>query len=111
MTDSRIRADRLTRCRALASLGAVVAPLASRGVGSEGALPRVGAPRERFLRSEDIDAVSDVARRQPGPVVDLEPVFGRPPSLAFLRKDGLHPSLAGRQAIARAVVERFATPA
>ena len=59
------------------------------------------------LRSEDMDAVIDAVRRQPEPVVDLEPVIGRPPTLDFLQPDGLHPSLAGHRAIARALVERL----
>lgn len=59
------------------------------------------------LRGADIDAVSGVVRRQPGTVVDLGSVFGRPPTPTLLREDGLHPSLAGHQVIARAVVERL----
>ena len=59
------------------------------------------------LRGEDFDAVSDLVRRQPDPVVDLGSVFGRPPNLELLRPDGLHPSLAGQQVIAKAVVDRL----
>jgi len=59
------------------------------------------------LRSEDFAAVNDAVRNQGGLVVDLEPVFGRPPAPEFLIDDGLHPSLAGHQAIAKALVERL----
>lgn len=55
----------------------------------------------------DLLAVGDVIRRQPEPVVDLQAVFGNPPDRALLSPDGLHPSLTGQQAIARAVVERL----
>lgn len=47
----------------------------------------------------DLLAVGDVIRRQPEPVVDLQAVFGNPPDSALLSPDGLHPSLAGQQAI------------
>ena len=60
-----------------------------------------------FLRGEDMDAVNELVRNQPGLVVDLVPVFGRPPTAEYLGEDGLHPSLAGHQAIARALVERL----
>lgn len=59
------------------------------------------------VRSEDVEAVSEVVRRQPDPVVDLVSVFGRPPNLEYLQDAGLHPSLAGQQVIVRAVVERL----
>jgi lysophospholipase L1-like esterase len=55
----------------------------------------------------DLLAVGDVIRCQPEPVVDLQAIFGDPPDVGFLSPDGLHPSLAGQQAIARAVVERL----
>jgi lysophospholipase L1-like esterase len=58
-------------------------------------------------RSDDLEAVADVIRRQPGPVVDLEAVFGRPPAPELLGPDGLHPSLAGQQVIARTLVEQL----
>ena len=34
--------------------------------------------------------------------------FGNPPDAALLNADGLHPTLAGQQAIARRFVERLA---
>jgi len=60
-------------------------------------------------RNTDLLAVGDVIRGRPDPVVDLQALFGLPPDANFLRPDGLHPSLAGHQAIARAVVERLTT--
>jgi lysophospholipase L1-like esterase len=59
-------------------------------------------------RAEDLDAVSELVRQQPDPVVDISSIFGRPAALEFLVEDGLHPSLAGQQLIARTVVERLA---
>lgn len=56
---------------------------------------------------EDLDAVSELVRQQPDPVIDIGSIFGRPPAPEFLAADGLHPSLAGQQLIARTVVERL----
>jgi lysophospholipase L1-like esterase len=58
-------------------------------------------------RNDDLVAIGDVLRRMPDPVVDLQAVFGRPPAPELLREDGLHPSLAGHRAIAKAVVDRL----
>jgi lysophospholipase L1-like esterase len=55
-------------------------------------------------RNEDLDGVADIVRRQPGPVVDLQEAFGAPVDPALLLDDGLHPSLAGQERIAAAVV-------
>lgn len=60
-----------------------------------------------FLRGDDWAAVSEAVRRQPGTVVDLDAAFGQPPVPDFLNADGLHPSLAGHRAIAKALVERL----
>jgi lysophospholipase L1-like esterase len=57
------------------------------------------------IRVEDWAAVNEAIRGLPGTVVNLEPVFGQPPPPDFLIADGLHPSLAGHQAITRALVE------
>ncbi len=59
------------------------------------------------VRAEDLDAVSDLVRRHPDPVVDIGDVFGRPAVPEYLAADGLHPSLVGQQLIARTVVERL----
>lgn len=62
------------------------------------------------LRNEDFGAVSDIILRQADPVdpvVDLRAALGHPPDPELLAPDGLHPSLAGHKAIARALVERL----
>ena len=60
-----------------------------------------------IVRNDDLVAIADVVRRQPEPVVDLVSLFGRSPAPELMLPDGLHPSLAGHQAIARALVERL----
>jgi lysophospholipase L1-like esterase len=65
------------------------------------------AAAEMQLRNDDLITIADAIRRQPEPVVDLVALFGRPPAAELLLADGLHPSLAGQQAIARALVERL----
>jgi lysophospholipase L1-like esterase len=62
---------------------------------------------QSIWRNADLLAVGDVIRARPEPVVDLQALFGMPPIAGFLGPDGLHPSLTGQQAIARAVVERL----
>lgn len=56
-------------------------------------------------RNADIDALNAIVEAQPEPVVDLQAAFGRPPAPELLESDGLHPSPAGQQVTARAVVE------
>jgi acyl-CoA thioesterase-1 len=46
-------------------------------------------------------------RDEPDPVVDLVTLFGQPPAAGLLMDDGVHPTLAGQQAIVRALVERL----
>jgi lysophospholipase L1-like esterase len=58
-------------------------------------------------RNDDLLAVGDIVRGRKEPVVDLQALFGVPPVADYLGPDGLHPSLTGQQAIARAVVERL----
>jgi acyl-CoA thioesterase I len=58
-------------------------------------------------RNDDLLAVGDIIRGRSEPVVDLQALFGVPPVADYLGPDGLHPSLAGQQAIARTVVERL----
>jgi len=60
-------------------------------------------------RNDDLRAVGDTIRGRSETVVDLHALFGDPPVSDYLGPDGLHPSLAGQQAIARAVVERLTT--
>lgn len=60
-----------------------------------------------WLRDADVVAVSDAIRAQArsgDTVVDLQDAFGRPLDPAMLQPDGIHPSAAGQQAIARAFV-------
>jgi acyl-CoA thioesterase I len=59
------------------------------------------------MRSDDLVAIADVLRAEPDPVVDLITLFGVPPSSGLLTEDGVHPTLAGQQAIARALVEKL----
>lgn len=61
-------------------------------------------PMQINWRNEDLRAVADVVRRLPGPVIDLQPIFGLPPDARLLLDDGLHPSLEGQKAILRALV-------
>ena len=62
---------------------------------------------EISLRSDDLVAIADVLRDEPDPVVDLITLFGQPPAARLLGEDGVHPALAGQQAIVRALVERL----
>jgi acyl-CoA thioesterase I len=64
-----------------------------------------------WLEPADLHAVADAIRQTAGPgdlLVDLDQAFGAPPDPGLLMPDGLHPSLAGQQAIARAVVTQLA---
>ncbi len=65
------------------------------------------AAYEISLRSDDLVAIADVLRDEPDPVVDLVALFGQPPAAGLLGEDGVHPTLAGQQAIVRALVERL----
>ncbi len=65
------------------------------------------AAYEISLRSDDLVAIADVLRDEPDPVVDLITLFGQPPAAGLLGEDGVHPTLAGQQAIVRALVERL----
>lgn len=64
---------------------------------------------QSMWRNADLLAIGDEIRSRPEPVVDLQSRFGNPPAPDLLGPDGLHPSLAGHQAITRAVVERLTT--
>jgi|HubBroStandDraft_2_1064218.scaffolds.fasta_scaffold119187_1 acyl-CoA thioesterase-1 len=60
-----------------------------------------------WLRDADAVTVSDAIRAQArsgDTVVDLRDTFGRPLDPAMFQPDGIHPSAAGQQAIARAFV-------
>lgn len=60
-------------------------------------------------RNADLLAIGDLIRGRAEPVIDLQTRFGNPPAPDLLGPDGLHPSLAGQQTIARAVIERLAS--
>jgi acyl-CoA thioesterase I len=57
--------------------------------------------------NEDVVAIGDFVREQKEPVVDIQAVFGIPAASELQGPDGVHPSLAGQKAIARAFVERL----
>jgi lysophospholipase L1-like esterase len=65
------------------------------------------AAAEIGMRNDDLVAIADVLRDEPDPVVDLITLFGQPPASGLLMEDGVHPTLAGQQAIVRALVERL----
>jgi lysophospholipase L1-like esterase len=74
--------------------------------------PRVDAfePFGRGLatwRNADIVALGDRIRAFAEPVVDVQAVYGVPPKPEFQGPDGVHPSLAGQTATARALVEQL----
>jgi acyl-CoA thioesterase I len=58
-------------------------------------------------RNADVLAIAEFIREQEDPVVDLQAVFGLPADSELQGPDGVHPSLAGQKAIARAFVERL----
>ena len=58
-------------------------------------------------RNDDVEAIGDFMREQPDPAVDLQAVFGTPAVPELQGPDGIHPSLTGQKAIARAFVERL----
>jgi lysophospholipase L1-like esterase len=59
--------------------------------------------------NDDVVAIGDHIREQEEPVVDVQEVFGLPADPELQGPDGVHPSLAGQKAIARAFVERLAS--
>lgn len=61
-------------------------------------------------RNADILALAAAIRDFDEPVVDLTTVFGIPADPDLQGPDGMHPSLAGQAAIAKAVVEHLTTP-
>lgn len=64
---------------------------------------------QMMWRNENLRQIAAVVRREFAPFVDLDEVFGCPPSPRLLLDDGLHPSLAGQQAMAKAVLTRWAS--
>ena len=62
---------------------------------------------QSVFTNRDVVAIGDFVREQEDPVVDLQAVFGTPADPKLQGPDGVHPSLAGQKAIARAFVERL----
>ena len=58
-------------------------------------------------RNDDIVALGDRIKTFDDPVVDVQAVYGVPPNPDFQGPDGVHPTLAGQTATARALVERL----
>ena len=59
------------------------------------------------FRNDDVERINDFISSQPDPVIDVYAAFGDP-STELLGPDGVHASLAGQAAIARAVVTGLA---
>ena len=59
-------------------------------------------------RNADLDPINAWFNAQPELVVSIHAAFGSPVPPEFQEPDGLHPTLAGHQAIAREFVERTA---
>jgi lysophospholipase L1-like esterase len=57
--------------------------------------------------NDDLIALGDLLRRQLDSVLDLQAIFGNPTPLDLMYSDGIHPSLAGQQAIVRALVKHL----
>lgn len=64
---------------------------------------------QSVFRNDDMVAVGDLVRGQEDTVVDVQAVFGVPADPELQGPDGVHPSLAGQKAIARAFVEGLTT--
>ena len=63
-----------------------------------------------WLDDDDARALAEAVRDQvkgQDILVDLQEAFGRPPEPGLLQADGLHPTLAGQQAIAKAFVDQL----
>ena len=59
-------------------------------------------------RDADVEAINGWIREQPEPVVDIYAGFGKPAPQEYQEPDGLHPTLAGHQVLAREFVTRLA---
>ena len=59
-------------------------------------------------RNSDVEAINAWVREQPEPVADIYAAFGSPAPQEFQEPDGLHPTLAGHQILAREFVSRLA---
>lgn len=62
---------------------------------------------QSIWHNADIVAIGNFMRKQPEPVVDVQTLFGVPAKPEWQGLDGVHPSLEGQRAIAKAIVERL----
>ncbi len=67
------------------------------------------SPFQMMWLNQDLEAISEIMRQMPEPVVDLQQVFGSPANLDFLLPDGLHPSINGQKAIVKTLVQKLST--
>ena len=65
------------------------------------------SPGQVWVRNRDLDVIADIVCAREEPVLDLRGVIGTPAESTLLMDDGLHPSLEGHKAIARAVAKRL----
>jgi hypothetical protein len=65
-------------------------------------------PLAHTFRNTDFEPINAWLRQQPEVVVDYRAAWGDPPPAEFQEPDGLHPTLAGHQALAREFVTRLA---
>jgi lysophospholipase L1-like esterase len=66
-------------------------------------------PLAHVFRNADFDPINAWVREQPETVVDYHAAFGDPVPPEFQEPDGLHPTLAGHQAVAREFVQHLAS--
>ncbi len=62
---------------------------------------------DHMWRNADMDLINNWIRAQPEPAVEYRAAFGDPVPVDFQEPDGLHPTLAGHQALAREFVARI----
>lgn len=65
-------------------------------------------PGQMTWRNADLEAIAAVTAEMPGTFVDLQQAFGHEPDREWYLADGLHPSVAGQQAILRALLATWA---
>lgn len=70
--------------------------------------PFAMGPLAHIWRNADLDPINAWILEQPELVVDYHVAFGDPVPPEFQEPDGLHPTLAGHQAVAREFVQRLA---
>jgi lysophospholipase L1-like esterase len=70
--------------------------------------PFRSGPLPSIWRNPDLQAINALLADQADPLIDIYAGFGTPPAPELQEADGLHPTLAGHQALARELVERLA---